>query len=428
MEKVKLKIRNMSLQKYFALCVIIMVVIIASLSCITIWGCSAFCKFLLPESNKVYLSVHQTFSDDLELTQTVILNIGDEKQELPVLVETDGESRVPIDTKYTIEKVENRFESLTPKRKLAYQFCQGAMIVVPTLLSIAGVVICSVLFYKKKLRYPLEILENATEQIANQNLDFKLEYDCKDEMGRLCQSFEQMRAMLYQNYKQLWNMLEERRLMQASIAHDLRNPIAIIEGYTEYLELNCDSKNLKEERFRKIITNLNMAAKRLENYTESVRRLNQMEDMEVNRKEVSSTQFIADMEDDFQIMAEKSRISLRVENHISEQMIFVDTDILYRIMENVFSNALRYAKEQIVLDFALEDKKLVIIVSDDGEGFSEAVLNRQHKLFLSKQLEDGHLGMGLAVSRILCKKLDGMLELYNNENHHAVVKLNISIS
>lgn len=427
MEKVIVKMKNLSLHKYFALCVTIMVLIVAFLSCITIWCCSTFCDFLLPESNTVYLSVHQTYSDDSEVTQAVVLNIGDEKQELPVLMETDGVARVPIDTKYTIEKVENSFESLTPKRKMAYQFCQGAMIVIPALFSVAGVVICSVCFYKKKLRYPLEILENATEQISNQNLDFELKYDCEDEMGRLCQSFEQMRTALCESYKQMWNLLEERRLLQASIAHDLRNPIVIIEGYTEYLQLNLNHKNLTEERIRKIVTNLNMAAKRLEIYTESVRKLNQMEDIEINRKKVSSTQLIADMEADFRVMAERTHISLWVKNHISEQMISVDADILYRILENVFSNSLRYAKKQIALDFTVEDQKLAIMVSDDGEGFSEEILNRQEKLFLLKQLEDGHLGMGLAISRMLCKKMDGMMELYNDEKHHAVVKLNISI-
>lgn len=426
METMKIKIRNMSLQNYFALCVLIMVLVVVVLSGGIIWGCSAFCDFLLPESNTVYLSVHQTYADGSEVV-SVILNIGDEKQELPVLTETDGESRVPIDTKYTIEKVENRFESLTPKRKLAYQFCQGTMIVVPALFSIVGAVLCSVLFYKKKLQYPLEILENATEQIANQNLDFEVNYLCEDEMGRLCQSFEQMRTALCENYKQMWNLLEERRLLQASIAHDLRNPIAIMEGYTEYLQLNLGSKNLSEKRIKKIVNNLNMAAKRMEVYTESVRRLNQMEDMEVNRREVSSTQLIAEMEEDFRMMAEKAHISLWIENHILEQRISVDVDILYRIMENLFGNALRYAKEQISLDFSLEEKKLVILILDDGEGFSEEILNRQDKLFSLKQLEDGHLGMGLAISRMLCKKLDGRMELYNDENHHAVVKLNISI-
>ncbi len=62
-------------------------------------------------------------------------------------------------------------------------------------------------------------------------------------------------------------MLEERKLMQASIAHDLRNPIAIIEGYTEYLQLNLPNGKLSIQRILRISDNLNKAAKRLEYYT-----------------------------------------------------------------------------------------------------------------------------------------------------------------
>ena len=96
-------------------------------------------------------------------------------------------------------------------------------------------------------------------------------------MGRLCGSFEQMRQTLHENYREMWNLLEERRMLQALIAHDLRNPIAVIEGYTEYLQMNLAKGNLSHQRILKMAENLNLAARRLEHYTESVRTLNQME-------------------------------------------------------------------------------------------------------------------------------------------------------
>ena len=79
-------------------------------------------------------------------------------------------------------------------------------------------------------------------------------------MGILCGSFEQMRQTLRENYREMWNLLEERRLLQASIAHDLRNPIAVIEGYTEYLQMNLAKGKLNNQRVLKIAENLNLAA------------------------------------------------------------------------------------------------------------------------------------------------------------------------
>ena len=147
----------------------------------------------------------------------------------------------------------------------------------PLLFSIVGILLCGFHFYRKKLSVPLNLLSDATKQISDRDLDFHLQYENEDEMGILCGSFEQMRQTLRENYREMWNLLEERRLLQASIAHDLRNPIAVIEGYTEYLQMNLAKGKLNNQRVLKIAENLNLAARRLEHYTESVRTLNQME-------------------------------------------------------------------------------------------------------------------------------------------------------
>ncbi len=299
---------------------------------------------------------------------------------------------------------------------------------VSVIVSIVGILLCGFHFYRKKLSVPLNLLSDATKQISDRDLDFHLQYENEDEMGILCGSFEQMRQTLRDNYREMWNLLEERRLLQASIAHDLRNPIAVIEGYTEYLQMNLAKGKLNNQRVLKIAENLNLAARRLEHYTESVRTLNQMEDMEVNRQKVKASDFVSDMEEDLQIMAQKCKIRLTMDIVLENIEIWVDPSILYRVLENVFGNALRYAKERVRIEVSLEDQLLSFTIIDDGNGFSEEVLTRQKKLLLTKPSEDGHLGMGLAISRILCKKHGGCLEIRNDVGHYAVVNVTFSVN
>ena len=156
-----------------------------------------------------------------------------------------------------------------------------------------------------------------------------------------------MRLKLSENYSEMWNMLEERRLLQASIAHDLRNPIAVIEGYTEYLQLNLKKGRLSEQRILKIAENINMSAKRLDNYTESVRTLNQMEDIELKRQKISASDLLSDIEDDFKIIAQKKNIDFRISTLLSNEEICIDTSVLYRVLENVFNNAMRDRKSVV---------------------------------------------------------------------------------
>lgn len=421
------KIKNLPLRKYLVFSVLITLTIIVLLSSATIWGCMAFRKYLLPESNNVFLTVDETYADGTNVSYSMRIKVGEEGAELPMLMSEAGTAVTSKETKYTIQRIENSVDSLTPKRKLAYRFCCAAMIVFPFLFSIAGILLCGFHFYKKKLSVPLNLLSDAMQQISDRNLDFYLQYENEDEMGMLCGSFEQMRQTLHENYREMWNLFEERRLLQASIAHDLRNPIAVIEGYTEYLQMNLAKGKLSNQRILKIAENVNLAARRLEHYTESVRTLNQMEDMEVNRQKVKASDFVSDMEEDLQIMAQKRKIRLTMDIVLENTEIWVDPSILYRVLENVFGNALRYAKERVRIEVALENQLLSFTIIDDGSGFSEEVLTRQKKLLLAKPSEDGHLGMGLAISRTLCKKHGGCLEMRNDAGHHAVVNARFSV-
>ena len=328
-------------------------------------------------------------------------------------------------TRYSIEKIETGVDSLTPKRKLAYQLCGIIIFAAPILLAFAAVIWCSMYFYRRKLKQPLAVLTNAADQIARQNLDFEIRYSCNDEMGDLCRSFEVMRTELYENYKTMWNMLEERRLMQASVAHDLRNPIAIIKGYAEYLENGLENGKMSRDKTAHIAQNMSAASKRLEQYTESIRFLNQSEESCLAKKPVSASGLAEDIMEDLSLLADKSGITLKAENNLSDEEIQIDSALLYRILENIISNALRYAKREIGIVFSLDDTRLFITVTDDGEGFSPEILNKEGKHLLAAG-KDGHMGIGLSVSRLLCRKHGGRLEL-SNTSGGACVKFFLSV-
>ena len=87
----------------------------------------------------------------------------------------------------------------------------------------------ALLFYKNKLKKPIDILNGASKKIANNNLDFKIQYDSKDEMGQLCSSFEKMRISLSENNSRMWRSMEERKRLNAAFAHDLRTPLTDIK-------------------------------------------------------------------------------------------------------------------------------------------------------------------------------------------------------
>lgn len=418
MESLKKGWRNLSVRRFFMLSVLLTAGIVVFFSILIIFGCRSFRHWLLPDENAAYLVVEETLSDGSVVTSENLLSFGEDLSSIPeLMIEKGGKPDYEdVSTrKYSLKKIEKSFDSLSPKRKLAYQVSGAAMVVAPAVLAFIGIIWCSLFFYRKKLKRPLELLAGATDKIMEQDLDFELAYDCADEMGALCQSFEKMRQALYENNRKMWEMLEERRLLQASVAHDLRNPIAITKGYAEYLYTGMQRGGLDREKTCRIAKNLTMAAKRLEQYTDSVRQLNQLEEIKLNKKQVPVMKMEETVTEDLCLLAEQEGIVLKVVNRLPDCEIQIDFAVLCRILENIMSNALRFAKTQIILTFSMSGHILSITVEDDGEGFGPRIKEKKKKAFLAHGT-DGHLGIGLAVSRILCQKHGGGLELANTQN------------
>lgn len=432
MERVKKQYNDLPIRKAFILTVFLTFCIVVILSGLCIWGCLTFRHYLLPDSNEVVLKIDITDIDGKITTLGSRVRIGEEMQPMPFFVtEENGQPIIEnydlSSVKSAVTKVENSYHMLSPKRKIAYRGCGVLMIALPAVLSMTGILVCGFFFYRQKLKRPLELLAGATEQIANQNLDFKLSYGSFDEMGKLCRSFEQMRQALDENNRELWKMIEERKIVQASIAHDLRNPIAIIEGYAEYLQMNIQSGNVTTERIMQIADNMDKAAKRLEQYTESIRAINQLEEIGICREQIPLEEWIEDIREDFFFLAAGEKIRLELAGDIPKGLVRVDISLLYRALENIFNNALRYAKDTIILSFELNNQSLTISVSDDGVGFSEEVLKHENRLLMPVTGEDGHCGLGLTISRLLCRKHDGRLELSNQPSGGATVKIMVGV-
>lgn len=428
METMKKRWRDMPLRRFLILTVCISIGAVALVSVFIVSGCAAFQHWLLPDPDAVYLTVEQTMSDGTVVRGVHYMELGGDLSFLPFLESVDDGATTEEEVRqirYSIEKIETGVESLTPKRKFAYRTSGIVMVAAPTVLAFAAIVWCSMFFYRRKLRQPLQLLADATKQISEQNLDFAITYRGGDEMGKLCRSFDAMRAALHENYRTMWHMLEERRLMQASVAHDLRNPIAIIEGYAEYLEQGLKNGVLDREKMTRIARNLGAAAKRLEQYTESVRLINQSEETTLDRKSVNANTLVRDLAEDLSLLAEQKGIALVTDSQLPDEEIEVDDDLLYRVLENLLNNALRYASQGIRLGFFLEGQMLRIVMTDDGPGFPPEILNgADGKLLVSHG--DGHMGIGLSVSRLLCRKHGGKLEL-SNTSEGACVKIMLSV-
>ena len=300
-----------------------------------------------------------------------------------------------------------------------YYGSYAAMVGLPVFYIAVGIGAAAAVYYRKKLREPITQLQNGVERIQEDNLDFHIEYDGDDELGRLCCSMEKMRRELRQKHKALWESLEQRKLLNASVSHDLRTPITVLKGYLDYLEKNIPQDKLTEDMLLDTVSSMQGAVNRLELYVESVRDIEKIENIEIEKRSENVKLLLNELRSNVRQLAGNKEII--ISNDIAVDKIQIDKGVFFRILENLLQNALRYAEKQVSINLSHKKDFLILTVKDDGKGFSAADLEKATTVFYSNDKEKQHFGIGLSVCKILCEKHGGLLYVGNQKEKGACV-------
>ena len=308
---------------------------------------------------------------------------------------------------------------------VVYYGSYAAMVGLPVFYIAVGIGAAAAVYYRKKLREPITQLQNGVERIQEDNLDFHIEYDGDDELGRLCCSMEKMRRELRQKHKALWESLEQRKLLNASVSHDLRTPITVLKGYLDYLEKNIPQDKLTEDMLFDTILSMQGAVNRLELYVESVRDIEKIENIEIEKRSENVKLLLNELRSNVLQLAGNKEII--ISNDITVDKIQIDKGVFFRILENLLQNALRYAEKQVSINLSHKKDFLILTVKDDGKGFSAADLEKATTVFYSNDKEKQHFGIGLSVCKILCEKHGGLLYVGNQKEKGACVTAKLKI-
>ncbi len=387
------KIKTKSLRTSMAVTFLITICVIALLSSVTIFAANQVQHEIL---KKRYMTIN---SPDFQMD------------------ENTGNYILDIDNNNITWQPLSRWDTVI------YYGSYAAMVGLPVFYIAVGIGAAAAVYYRKKLRNPITQLQNGVERIQEDNLDFHIEYDGDDELGRLCCSMEKMRRELRQKHKALWESLEQRKLLNASVAHDLRTPITVLKGYLDYLEKNIPQDKLTEDMLFDTVSSMQGAVNRLELYVESVRDIEKIENIEIEKRSENVKLLLSELRSNVRQLAGDKEII--ISNDITVDKIQIDKGVFFRILENFLQNALRYAEKQVSINLSHKKDFLILTVKDDGKGFSAADLEKATTVFYSNDKEKQHFG--LSVCKILCEKHGGLLCVGNEKEKGACVTAKLKI-
>lgn len=291
------------------------------------------------------------------------------------------------------------------------------------LWSIAGSIVAVGIFYKNKLKKPIEELKEASKLIAKDELEFHITYENQDEMGMLCQEFEKMRSQLEENNKVLWRMIEDEKALRAAIAHDIRSPLAVLKGYQEMLLEFLPTGEMGKEETEEILLEGMKQIERLNRFIETMRKMTRLEEREPIYQEIELVRLKENLEKEIKILEKETEKQCEIMIKGDRKTAFVDEEMVREVLQNLLANAFRYAKTSVEVIISAEPSKLVITVEDDGIGFQEDANKVTQAFYHSNPKDDlKHFGMGMYISRVFCERHGGGLYIEQNEGEGAKVK------
>lgn len=299
-------------------------------------------------------------------------------------------------------------------------------IALPVLIYTMALLSTSYMFYRLKLQRPLETLADGASRIMDNDLDFTLDTNSRDELGQLCLAFEAMRRELLDNSRKLWQQAEERKRLNAAFSHDLRNPVTVLKGAVKLAGQGTQRDGPDPRQLASQLSLIESYTERIERYVETMSSVQRLEDISLSPKTAAWDDMVADLADMLRFMGADSgkQIHFRAGSHSGP--ILIDSSVLFQIAENLVSNALRFAASQIRVSCLTDGELLTLTVTDDGPGFPETLVKNGIRPFQKGAEDAEHFGMGLYTSMLLARRHGGGVTIQNSDAG-AAVTANLSL-
>lgn len=282
--------------------------------------------------------------------------------------------------------------------------------------------------FAKRLKKELGMLQQVTEAIEKNNLEFAETHSDVKEMEQVLVSLNHMRDALKTSLERQWETEQKKRQQLSALAHDIKTPLAVIRGNAELLaegslpeeEAECNRYILK-------------SAGELEQYFTTMKQLlssgEQQGERECFPAEQVKNLFLQQAKQLQRIYP--MEISLREGN--AEGILQVDKIRILRAWNNLLENAMEYTDRErgIRISFEMREQEMknywIAGVEDYGRGFSEAELRHGTEEFYrgdGSRSGREHQGLGLAIAEKFAAEEGGFLRLYNSaETVGAAVEL-----
>jgi signal transduction histidine kinase len=292
-----------------------------------------------------------------------------------------------------------------------------------------------------RITSPVQRLVRGAEEMERGNYEYPLGIHHRDEIGRLAERFEEMRA---RQREHVHNLEETARLKSEFISvasHELRTPITVIRGFNELMAqeemgaLNAGQRRAVDAIGQSLLT--------LERIAENATRMAQIEEdrLMLHHADCDARRLVDEAV--ASALAQAERRQVKVERRVDPDVgrVRVDGPRLTQALTQLVTNGIRFTPDQgrVEVQARRERDELVLEVTDTGVGIEPHKLShifdrsfimrdsRNHHSSSHLEFNSAGLGLGLSIARGIAQAHGGTLHVASQPGQGSVFTLRVPV-
>lgn len=289
------------------------------------------------------------------------------------------------------------------------------------------------LFLFSNLSKRLEKIKNTVTKFERGQLSERIEVEGNDELAELSTGFNRMADTMVDNLKEIQKSDKMRRELIANVSHDLRSPLASIQGYLETIEMKGDSitKEDLHSYFKTVLGNTQKLNRLIDDLFELTKL--DTEHIRPNLENVSMAELVQDLVQQFKPIADKKGVALEAQfPENPNALIEADISMLSRAITNLIDNAISHTPSggKVFVSSVQNGEDIVLEIADTGSGIPEEdlphIFDRFYQVDKSRTNNNG-AGLGLAIAQKIFNLHGAEVSVTSRTNAGTTFRVNLPI-
>lgn len=302
------------------------------------------------------------------------------------------------------------FYYLEEKRKIEFPFKVYILLNIIDMIFLVLMNIPFLRFLIKHIDKPVQKIILGLNNIADGNYNEKISFEARNELDEIKDAFNEMAEKLAEADSIKQNAENERVLLFANMAHDLKTPITSIIGFSKALSDEIIDDKDKRKQY---IATINSKAVKMNDLIDRLFEYVKLEssDNQMHLENVDIAEILRNCIADIYTEYEEKKIKLELEIPECPVMKNADRLELSRVYTNLLNNVIKHNSEEIKVFVHMQNDGKVLI-ADSGSPLDEELVENLFTPFVkgdSSRRSGGGSGLGLSLAYKIMKKHNGKL-------------------